>query len=163
VDHSGDKWLKRDGAEGQAGTMLMGEYVHIMDEKGRVNVPARLREELGDNFVVTRGLDNCLFIYPAGEWAILAAKLRNLPSSKAEARAFLRRLFSGAAEVELDRQGRVLIPPPLREHASLQKEVIFIGVSNRAELWSKEKWEEYSKEAGRSFEEVAEKMEDFPF
>jgi len=143
--------------------MLMGEYVHIMDEKGRVNVPARLREELGDNFVVTRGLDNCLFIYPAGEWAILAAKLRNLPSSKAEARAFLRRLFSGAAEVELDRQGRVLIPPPLREHASLQKEVIFIGVSNRAELWSKEKWEEYSKEAGRSFEEVAEKMEDFPF
>ena len=155
--------MKRDGAEGQAGTMLMGEYVHIMDEKGRVNVPARLREELGDNFVVTRGLDNCLFIYPAGEWAILAAKLRNLPSSKAEARAFLRRLFSGAAEVELDRQGRVLIPPPLREHASLQKEVIFIGVSNRAELWSKEKWEEYSKEAGRSFEEVAEKMEDFPF
>lgn len=141
----------------------MGEYVHLMDKKGRVNIPARLREELGDNFVVTRGMDNCLFIYPAREWAILAAKLRNLPSNKPEVRAFLRLFFSGAAEVELDRQGRVLIPPPLREHASLQKEVIFIGVSNRAELWSKEKWKEYSKEPDRSFEVATEKMEDFPF
>lgn len=141
----------------------MGEYVHLMDKKGRVNIPARLREELGDNFVVTRGMDNCLFIYPAREWAILAAKLRNLPSNKPEVRAFLRLFFSGAAEVELDRQGRVLIPLPLREHASLQKEVIFIGVSNRAELWSKEKWKEYSKEPDRSFEVATEKMEDFPF
>ncbi len=143
--------------------MLMGEYLHTMDEKGRVNIPARLREELGDNFVVTRGLDNCLFIYPHKEWAALETKLKSLSSSRAEARAFLRLFFSGAAEVELDRQGRVLIPPALREHASLQKEVIFIGVSNRAELWSREKWEEYSKEAGKSFEAVAEKMEDFPF
>ena len=143
--------------------MLMGEYEHIMDEKGRVNIPARLREELGDNFVIARGLDSCLFIYTTEEWAILAEKLRGLPSSKAEARAFLRRFFSGAAEVGLDRQGRVLIPPPLREHASLQKEVIFIGVSNHAELWSKEKWEEYSKEADRSLEDAAEKMEDFSF
>ncbi|MEW5921839.1 MAG: division/cell wall cluster transcriptional repressor MraZ [Bacillota bacterium] len=143
--------------------MLMGEYLHIMDEKGRVNIPSRLREELGDNFVVTRGLDNCLFIYPSNEWTALEKKLKSLSSSRAEARAFLRLFFSGAAEVELDRQGRALIPPPLREHASLQKEVIFIGVSNRAELWSKDKWEEYSREAGKSFEEVAEKMEDFPF
>jgi len=143
--------------------MLMGEYVHIMDEKGRVNIPARLREELGDNFVVARGLDHCLFIYPIKEWSALKEKLEKLPSNKAAERAFLRILFSGAAEVALDRQGRVLIPPPLRAHASLQKEVTFIGVSTHAELWSKEKWEEYSKEAIRSFEETAEKMEDFPF
>lgn len=143
--------------------MLMGEYVHTMDEKGRVNIPSRLREALGDNFVVTRGLDNCLFVYPMDEWSALEKKLKSLPSTKAEARAFLRMFFSGAAEVELDRQGRVLIPPLLREHASLQKEVIFIGVSNRAELWSKEKWEEYSREASQSFEQVAENMEEFPF
>jgi len=141
----------------------MGEYLHIMDEKGRVNVPARLREDLGNKFVVTRGLDNCLFIYPAKVWAALETKLGNLPSLKAEMRAFLRIILSGAAEVELDRQGRVLTPPPLREHAFLQKEVIFIGVSNRAELWSKEKWEEYSRKASQSFEKMAEKMEDFPF
>lgn len=143
--------------------MLMGEYVHLIDKKGRVNVPARMREELGDKFFVARGTENCLFIYPDREWAVLAAKLRKLPSSKAEVRNFLRLFYAGAAEVELDRQGRVLIPPLLREHASLQKEVIFIGVSNRAELWSKEKWNEYSKELDRSFEMVAEKMEDFPF
>ncbi len=143
--------------------MLMGEYVHIMDEKGRINVPSRLRDSLGERFVVTRGLDNCLFIYPLNEWTALEKKLRTMSSTRAEARAFLRLFFSGAAEVDLDRQGRALIPPTLREHASLQKEVIFIGVSNRAELWSKEKWEEYSEKAGESFEQVAEKMDDFPF
>lgn len=143
--------------------MLMGEYVHAMDEKGRVNIPSRLRDGLGEGFVVTRGLDKCLFIYPMSEWTVLEKKLNSLNSTKAQSRAFLRLFFSGAAEVELDRQGRVLIPPLLREYASLHKEVIFIGVSNRAELWSREKWEEYSQEAAQSFEEVAENMEDFPF
>ncbi|MGI5875245.1 MAG: division/cell wall cluster transcriptional repressor MraZ [Dethiobacteria bacterium] len=141
--------------------MLMGEYYHTLDNKGRVIVPARLREGLGDNFIITRGLDNCLFLYPMEEWLSLENKLKSLPFTKAEARAFMRMFFSGASELEIDKQGRVLIPPPLREHAELKKELVFLGVSTRAEIWSKEKWEEYSNKSNLSFELVAEKMVDF--
>jgi MraZ protein len=141
--------------------MLMGEYNHTLDNKGRVIVPARLREELGDNFIITRGLDNCLFLYPMEEWLALENKLKGLPFTKAEARAFTRMFFSGASELEIDKQGRVLIPPVLREHAGLKKELIFLGVSSRAEIWSKENWEEYSDKSNLSFEQVAEKMVDF--
>ncbi len=141
--------------------MLMGEYYHTLDNKGRVIVPARLREGLGDNFIITRGLDNCLFLYPMEEWLSLENKLKSLPFTKAEARAFMRMFFSGASELEIDKQVRVLIPPPLREHAELKKELVFLGVSTRAEIWSKEKWEEYSNKSNLSFELVAEKMVDF--
>jgi MraZ protein len=141
--------------------MLMGEYAHTLDKKGRVIIPARLREGLGDNFIITRGLDDCLFLYPLREWLNLENKLKSLPFTKAEARAFTRMFFSGASEVEIDKQGRVLIPPPLREHACLKRELVFIGVSNRAEIWSKENWEEYSNKSNLSFEQVAEKMIDF--
>lgn len=141
--------------------MLIGEYIHTLDQKGRVIVPARFREELGENFIITRGLDNCLFLFHKQEWASLENKLKSLPFTRSEARAFMRMFFSGAADVEIDKQGRILIPPPLREHAVLKKEIVFIGVSSRAEIWSKENWEEYSNSSNLSYEQVAEKMVDF--
>ncbi|NLX90100.1 MAG: division/cell wall cluster transcriptional repressor MraZ [Firmicutes bacterium] len=143
--------------------MLIGEFNHTLDNKGRVIVPSRFREELQDRFIITRGLDSCLFAYPMEEWNNLERKLKTMPFTRAEARAFMRLFFSGASEVELDKQGRILIPPILREHAELNKEVTFIGVSNRAEIWSKEKWEEYSNKSNLSYEQVAEKMIDFEF
>jgi len=143
--------------------MLIGEFNHTLDNKGRVIVPSRFREELQDRFIITRGLDSCLFAYPMEEWNNLERKLKTMPFTRAEARVFMRLFFSGASEVELDKQGRILIPPILREHAELNKEVTFIGVSNRAEIWSKEKWEEYSNKSNLSYEQVAEKMIDFEF
>jgi len=141
--------------------MFMGEYQHSIDGKGRVIIPARFREELGENFIVTRGLDNCLFVYPQEEWEKLEKKLKALPFTKADARAFTRFFFSGAVECEADKQGRVLIPQNLRNHANLDKEAVVIGVSNRVEIWSREVWEKYSEEANLSFEEISEKIVDF--
>ena len=141
--------------------MFMGEYRHTIDAKGRLIVPSRFREELGDCFVITRGLENCLFVYPQLEWALIERKLKALPFTKADARAFMRFFFSGAVEVEQDRQGRVLIPSNLRDYAGIKRDVVVIGVSNRVEVWSQEKWEEYTDESRLSFEQVAEKMVDF--
>ena len=143
--------------------MLIGEYYHTLDKKGRVIVPSRFREKLGESFLVTRGLDSCLFLYPRQEWESIENKLRSLPFTRAETRAFLRIFFSGASEVEIDKQGRVLVPLLLREHAHLNKDVVFIGVSNRAEIWGKEIWEGYSSKSNLSFEQVAEKLLDFQF
>ena len=140
--------------------MFMGEYQHAVDGKGRMIVPAKFREGLGERFVVTRGMDNCLFVYPLSEWNILEQKLKALPFTRSDARAFMRFFFSGAAECELDKQGRILIPNNLREHAKLLKDVVVIGVSNRVEVWSQEVWEQYSEQAGLSFEDIAEKIID---
>lgn len=140
--------------------MLIGEYYHTLDKKGRVIVPSRLREELGEVFVITRGLDGCLFLYPMQEWKNLEERFKSLSFTKSETRAFMRLLFSGASEVEIDKQGRILLPQLLREHARFQKDVVFIGVSNRAEIWSKEIWEEYRNKADLSFEQVAENLID---
>ncbi len=142
---------------------MIGEYYHTLDNKGRVIVPSRFREKLGESFLVTRGLDSCLFLYPRQEWESLENKLRSLPFTRAETRSFLRMFFSGASEVEIDKQGRILISSLLREHARLSKEVVFIGISNRAEIWDKEIWEEYSNKSNLSFEQVAEKLLDFQF
>ena len=120
--------------------MLTGQYNHSLDAKGRVNFPARLREELGERFVITRGLDNCLFVYPMGEWKYLADKLHQLPISKSA--ALSRFFFAGAAEVEPDKQGRVLLPAHLREYAGLERDVVIAGVSNRAEIWDSARWEQ---------------------
>lgn len=139
--------------------MFLGEYQHTMDDKGRLTIPARFREGLGDNFVVTRGLDNCLFAYPRTEWQVLESRLKTLPLTKGDARAFVRFLFSGATECELDRQGRVMVPQPLREHGQIEKDVVVIGVSNRVEIWAKERWERYVVQAEQSFEEIAENLE----
>ena len=140
--------------------MFLGEYQHTIDIKGRVIIPARLREGLGDKFVVTKGLDGCLFAYPPQEWSNLEQKMRSLPFTKADARAFVRFFFAGAIECEVDKQGRVLIPANLREYARLEKDVVVIGVSSRVELWSRERWDDYNSESASSVEEIAEKMVD---
>jgi MraZ protein len=139
--------------------MLLGEYQHSLDTKGRITIPSRLRDGLGERFVVTKGLDSCLFVYPLAEWAALEEKLRSLPLTRSDARSFVRLLFSGAVECEPDKQGRVLLPPNLRSHARLEKDVYLLGVSNRVEIWDKEIWEQYSSQAAASFEEAAEQLE----
>lgn len=141
--------------------MFMGEFQHNIDEKGRVIIPAKFRDELGTTFIITRGLDNSLFVYPVEEWKQIEQKLKSLPFTRADARKFTRFFFSGAVECEVDKQGRVIIPNNLRSYAELTKECIFIGVSNRVEVWSKELWDTYYRESETSFNEIAEKIVDF--
>ncbi len=136
--------------------MFMGEYQHSLDEKGRMIIPAKFREDLGEKFIVTRGLDNCLFVYPLVQWKILEEKVRELPTSHADTRSFVRLFFSGAVEAELDKQGRVVISQKLREHAKIEKDVFVIGVSTKVEIWSKEAWEAYAVKANESYEAIAE-------
>lgn len=143
--------------------MLLGEYKHSIDTKGRLIIPAKFREDLGERFIVTRGLDGCLFGYPMEEWTALKEKLKQLPLVKKESRAFTRFFYSAATECELDKQGRINIPQPLRTHAGLEKNCYVIGVSDRFEIWSEERWDEFSQEAGESFDEIAENMIDFGF
>lgn len=139
----------------------MGEYQHNIDTKGRLIVPAKFRENLGQTFVITRGLDKCLFAYPLDEWKQLEEKLKQLPLTKKDARAFTRFFFSGAVECEIDKQGRINVPSPLRNYAALDKECVVIGVSNRVEVWSKEQWDTYVEESEDSFGEIAENLMDF--
>ncbi|QCT02230.1 MraZ protein [Paenibacillus algicola] len=143
--------------------MFMGEYQHNIDDKGRLTIPAKFRELLGSSFVVTRGLDQCLFVYPHEEWAVMEQKLKSLPLMKSDARAFSRFFFSGAAECEWDKQGRVNLPTNLREFAKLDKECVVIGVSSRVEVWSKDKWNEYYQQSEEAFNDIAEKLVDFNF
>src|SRR6056297_3645404 len=140
--------------------MFMGEYQHNMDKKGRVIIPAKFREKLGDKFVATRGLDNCLFVYPMQEWSILEEKLTSLPITSKNARSFVRFFFSGATECELDKQGRISLPRNLRDYARLEKEVVVIGLANRIELWSEKKWSDYLQSAEDDSEEIASAMEE---
>ncbi len=141
--------------------MFMGEYQHALDGKGRLFIPARFREGLGEKFVLTKGLDGCLFAYPTGEWASLEQKMRALPFTRSDVRAFVRFFFAGACECEVDRQGRILIPANLRRHAALEKEAVIIGVSSRVEIWALEQWEKYNREAAAQAEQIAEKIVDF--
>ena len=141
--------------------VFMGEYQHTIDNKGRLILPSKIREGLGDTFIATRGLDDCLFIYTREEWAIFEGKLKQLPLVRPEARAFSRYIFSGAAELETDKQGRVLLPPNLREYAKLEKDVVVIGVSSRVEIWSKENWQSYNERMGPTVEQAAEDLVDF--
>jgi MraZ protein len=143
--------------------MFLGEFQHSIDDKGRIIIPAKFREALGTDFIVTRGLDSCLFVYPQLEWASLEQKIKSLPSMAANARAFSRLLFSGASECEWDKQGRVNVPNHLRDYAKLDKECTVIGVSSRVEIWDKATWEEYSRQSADSFNEIAEKLVDFDF
>jgi len=143
--------------------MFMGEYQHAIDPKGRLIIPVKFRDDLGENFVVTKGLDNCLFVYPMTEWKNMEDKLKALPFTKADARAFVRFFFSGATECELDKQGRILLPANLREYACLDKDAVLLGVSTRVEIWSKENWEKYSQKAEKDYEAIAEKNSGFGF
>ncbi|MDD6857913.1 MAG: division/cell wall cluster transcriptional repressor MraZ [Lachnospiraceae bacterium] len=138
--------------------MFMGEYNHTIDAKGRLIVPAKFREALGDEFVVTRGLDDCLFVFPNEGWKAFEEKLSTLPVANKNARRFARFFLSGAATVELDKQGRILIPTTLREYGALEKEVVFIGVANRVEIWSKERWENSA--VMDDMDEIAESMDE---
>jgi MraZ protein len=138
--------------------MFMGEYHHSIDNKGRLIVPSKFRDELGDMFIITRGLDQCLFGYPLSEWELIEEKLKGLPLTKKDARAFTRFFFSGATESELDKQGRINIPAPLLQYAKLEKECVILGVSNRIEIWGKQIWEDYFTQSEESFAEIAENM-----
>lgn len=141
----------------------MGEFQHNIDDKGRMIIPAKFRELLGTSFVVTRGLDKCLFVYPLPEWEVLEHKLKALPLMKSDARAFTRFFFSGATECEWDKQGRVNLPSTLRDYAKLEKECVVLGVSNRVEIWSRDTWEQYFQQSEDTFNEIAEKLVDFNF
>jgi MraZ protein len=138
--------------------LFIGEYQHSIDPKGRVFMPAKFREDLGEKFVVTKGLDNCLFVYPNEEWRSLEQKLRTLPLTSKEARAFIRFFFAGAAECEADKQGRILIPANLRDYAGLEKDLSIIGVSTRVEIWNRDAWESYNGESSMDQEAIIEKM-----
>lgn len=143
--------------------MFMGEYQHSIDAKGRLIVPSKFREGLGNTFVITRGLDNCLFGYPMNEWRKLEEKLKELPMTKKDARAFARFFFSGATEVEIDKQGRINIPSTLTSYAKLEKECVVLGVSSKIEIWAKDAWESYFNEAEESFNDIAENLIGFDF
>ena len=141
--------------------MFMGEYLHNIDAKGRVIVPSKLREGLGNKFIVTKGLDRCLTAYTLDEWAIFQEKLAQLPSSRQDVRKFTRYFFAGACECETDNQGRIMIPQNLREHAGLEKNIVSIGVANKVEIWSKATWENYNDEENFVDVDLAEKMAEF--
>jgi len=142
--------------------MFMGEYQHSIDGKGRIIVPSRFREELGESFIATKGLEHCLFLYPQSEWSLLEQRMHDMPLNKAETRAFLRLFLSGATECEIDKQGRVLLPVGLRNFARLKHDVVVIGVGKRVEVWAAEEWQQFCAEAEQSFEQIAENIVDIP-
>lgn len=139
--------------------MFMGEYNHTIDAKGRLIIPSKFRETLGDTFVVTKGLDGCLFVYDNVEWNVFEEKLKSLPITNKDARQFARFFLAGAAEVEVDKQGRILVPNVLRDFAELNKDVVLIGVASRIEIWSKERFEGIT--ACEDMDEIAEHMAEF--
>ena len=138
--------------------MFMGEYEHNIDRKGRLIMPAKFREELGEHVVVNRGLDGCLYVYTMDEWEKVYMKLSSLPSTKKDARMYQRMMLSKAAECEMDSQGRILIPSSLISLAALEKECLIIGVANHLEIWSKSRWQQLEEEQSDSFEEAAENL-----
>ena len=138
--------------------MLIGEYQHTVDTKKRLAIPARLRKELGERVIITGGEDNCLFVYPMGEWQKLTDKLSLLPQGQKATRDFLRHTFSSAVEIELDHLGRVLIPDYLKNHAGLRQKIVIAGVFNRLEIWDEERWMNYKAETEKNTDMIAEKL-----
>ncbi|MBI4086065.1 MAG: division/cell wall cluster transcriptional repressor MraZ [Candidatus Liptonbacteria bacterium] len=138
--------------------MFIGEYTHNLDSKGRLAVPAKFREKLSSGAIITRGLDNCLFVFGGKEWDALAQKLIALPLSQANSRAFVRLMLAGAMDVEIDGQGRILIPDYLRKYASLNKETVIAGLYNRMEIWDRNNWERYKQKTESASEEIVEKL-----
>lgn len=138
--------------------MLIGEYEHSLDTKGRLIMPSKLRESMGEKFIVTKGLDGCLFGFSKHEWTNFEEKLKTLPLTNKNARDFVRFFLSGATECEIDKQGRFLIASNLRQYALMEKDVVIIGVGTRIEIWNKNKWEEYNSEENISADAIAENM-----
>ncbi len=138
--------------------MLLGEYTHNLDAKGRVAIPAKFKEKLAAGAIITRGLDNCLFVFASKEWEILAQKLVALPLAQANSRAFVRLMLAGAMDATLDNQGRILIPDYLRKYGDLKKQIVITGLYNRVEIWDLDKWEGYKKKTEGASDEIAEKL-----
>ena len=138
--------------------MLIGEYEHSLDVKGRLIMPAKLREDMGEKFIITKGLDGCLFGFSQNEWTNFEEKLKTLPLTNKNARDFVRFFLSGAIECELDKQGRFLIASNLREYAGMEKDIAIIGVGTRLEIWDREKWKAYNSDENISADEIAENM-----
>lgn len=139
--------------------MLMGEFSHAIDAKGRLIIPAKFREQLGGRVVITRGMDGCLFGYPIDQWKQLEQQLNQLSLTKKNARAFMRFMYSAATECEFDKQGRVNIPPTLRAHANLSKKCVIVGVSQRFEIWDADRWAQYTKETEGNVDSIAEDLD----
>lgn len=138
--------------------MLIGEYEHSLDVKGRLIMPAKLREDMGEKFIITKGLDGCLFGFSQIEWSNFEEKLKTLPLTNKNARDFVRFFLSGAIECEIDKQGRFLIASNLREYANMEKDVVIIGVGTRLEIWNRDKWKNYTSDENISADEIAENM-----
>ena len=151
VVESGEKW---------GINMFMGEFHHSIDDKGRLILPAKFREDLGDNFIITRGLEECLFIYSISEWEKITHKLNNLPFTKKDDRSFMRFFLSGATATEFDKQGRINITSPLISYADLKKECVVIGVGDRIEVWSKDKWDDFYNSNKEKLSDIAETLFD---
>ena len=148
MDKSGDNYK----------SMFIGEYSHSLDTKGRMAVPAKFRQELKNGAVVTRGLDNCLFVYTKREWEKLVEKISSLPLTQQKSRAFARLMLAGAMDVETDKQGRILIPEYLRDFAGLKKETVIAGLYSRLEIWDKRVWEKYKKLTEKDSNKIAEEL-----
>jgi len=138
--------------------MILGEFKHSLDTKGRLAVPAKFREKLGTGAIITRGLDKCLFIFGANEWESLVQKLVNLPLAQANSRAFVRLMLAGASDAKVDAQGRILVPDYLRKYAGLKKQAVVTGLYNRMEVWDETEWQSYKQKTEASSDEIAEKL-----
>ena len=148
MDESGKKWVI---------IMFMGEYNYTIDDKGRLTIPSKFREKLGSNFIVTRGLDKCLFVYPKEEWDNVISKYKELPNTK-DARAFMRFFLSGADQNDFDKQGRINIVSSLKSYANLTKDCVIIGVNERIEIWDKESWDKFITDNEENLSDIAEKL-----
>ena len=138
--------------------MFIGEYTHTIDDKGRLAIPSKFRTQLAQGAVVTRGLDNCLFLYPKNEWEKTAEKLAALPLTQANARAFSRLMLAGAMDVDIDKQGRVVLPAYLRQYASVNGSTVVAGLYNRVEIWNEQAWRTYQANAEKDSNEIAENL-----
>lgn len=143
--------------------MFIGEYQHNLDAKGRLTLPSKFRDDLGDEFFITKGMDSCLFVFPQKEWDKIDEKINGLQLSRKESRGLARLFYAGAINVSLDKMGRVLLPQSLRGYAKLEKEAIIIGVSSRVEIWDKEAWETYNDDDNLNYDILTEKMTDIDF
>lgn len=138
--------------------MLLGEFDHSIDEKGRLIIPAKLRDDLGENFVICNGLEGCLFVYSQEEWNKFVTELEALPRMSKDARIYKRYFFGSASEGTFDKQGRVLVPPPLRKSANLEKDVVLVGVQDHVEIWDKARWEDESIVSEGELDAIAERI-----
>ncbi|MCD6521993.1 division/cell wall cluster transcriptional repressor MraZ [Candidatus Calescamantes bacterium] len=160
MEFCGVKW----GKVGNSKEYFFGEYRFTLDDKNRFFIPAKFREKLslfGRILVLTRGLEKCLLLYPREEWINLTEKIGKLPFTSSEARKFSRYLFSGAYECEIDSQGRISLPAPLKKYAEIKKDIVIIGVGERIEIWGKEEWDKYTKEVEKEIEEIAGRLKEY--